>query len=214
MRVVPTPSHATRPRRGRPRGFDIDAATGAALRLLWQRGYDATSVDDLVAATGLSFSSLYGTFGSKRGLFQAALDRYDRDVDAVLRPLAEGHGGVDDVTAFLARIRRHVAAPHSPGCFMVNTMSEFSPRDAEIAERTHRYQLRVRSSLHAALTRAATCGGIDPDTVDDRAHLVQAGVFGALVEARSGASDDAVAAIDALERETRRWTTANRGERR
>lgn len=205
---------AARARRGRPRSFDVDAATGAALRVLWRRGYDATSIDDLVAATGLSPSSLYGTFGSKRGLFQAALDRYDRHVDAVLGPLAGGAGGVDDVTAFLARIRRLVAVPHSPGCFMVNTMNEMSPRDPDIAERTHRFQLRVRSSVGAALARAAARQEIEPDTVEDRAHLVQGGVFGALVAARSGAGDEAVATIDALEHEVRRWTPCAPGASR
>lgn len=207
MQHVPVRSDPSRSRRGRPRAFDVEAATASALRVLWRQGYDATSVNDLVEATGLSPSSLYGTFGSKRGLFQAALERYDRDVDAVLGPLAHGVGGIDDVIGFLARVRPLVAAPGSPGCFMVNTMNEMSPRDPDIAARTHRYQERVRSSLLAALGRAAARHEIDGATHEDRARLVQAGVFGALVAARSGAGDEALATIDALEREIQRWRT-------
>jgi AcrR family transcriptional regulator len=174
---------------------------------MWRQGYAATSVNDLVESTGLSPSSLYGTFGSKRGLFRAALERYDSDVDAVFGPLAEGAGGIDDVIGFLARVRPLVAAPDSPGCFMVTTMSEVSPSDPDIAARTHRYQDRVRNSLLAALGRAAARHEIDAATVDDRARLVQAGLFGALVAARAGAGDEALATIDALEREVGRWRT-------
>jgi TetR/AcrR family transcriptional repressor of nem operon len=208
MQPVPVRSDATRSRRGRPRAFDVEAVTASALRVLWRQGYAATSISDLVEATGLSPSSLYGTFGSKRGLFRAALERYDRDVDAVLGPLAHGAGGIDDVIGFLARVRPLVAAPGSPGCFMVNTMNEMSPRDPDIAARTHRYQARVRSSLLAALSRAAARGEIDAATLEDRARLIQAGVFGALVAARAGAGDEALATIDALEREIQRWRTA------
>jgi TetR/AcrR family transcriptional repressor of nem operon len=90
---------------------------------------------------------------------------------------------------------------------MVNTMNEMSPRDPDIAARTHRYQERVRSSLLAALSRAAARGEIDAATLEDRARLIQAGVFGALVAARAGAGDEALATIDALEREIQRWRT-------
>lgn len=196
---------SSQPRRGRPRSFDVNEVTASAVRVFWRQGYDATSIDDLVEATGLSPSSLYGTFGSKRGLLDAALERYDRDMDAVLGPLAEGSSGIEDVVAFVGRVRPVAAAPASPGCFMVNTTTEMAPRDAAIAERTRRYRERVRSSLRAALQRAAARQEIEASTVDDRTRLVQASVFGALVAARGGDTDDAVAALDALQREIRRW---------
>jgi TetR/AcrR family transcriptional repressor of nem operon len=205
LQLVPAPPSTPASRRGRPRGFDIQAATISALRVLWRQGYEATSIDELVAATGLNPSSLYGTFGSKRGLFQAALERYDHDMDAVLEPLAGGSAGLDDVIGFVDLIRASVATPGSPGCFMVNTMTELSPRDHDIAERTRRYQERIRSSLHSALARAAAHDEIDESTVADRARLVQAGLFGTFVAARGGATSEALAAVDALEREIRRW---------
>ena len=205
MQPVPVPAAEPAPRRGRPRSFDVEEVTASVLHVLWRQGHDATSIDELVEATGLSPSSLYGTFGSKRGLFDAALERYDRDMDAVLGPLANGSGGIDDVVGFLDRVRRFVAAPHSPGCFMVNTTTEMAPRDPAIAERTRRYRARIRSSLRAALDRAATSHEIEASTADDRARLVQASLFGVLVAARGGANREAVAALDALRREVRRW---------
>jgi TetR/AcrR family transcriptional repressor of nem operon len=65
----------------------------------------------------------------------------------------------------------------------------------------------VVSSLLAALSRAAARHEIDAATLEDRARLIQAGVFGALVAARAGAGDEALATIDALEREIQRWRT-------
>ena len=205
MQPVPASSAAAAPRRGRPRSFDVDAVTASALRVLWRQGYDATSIDELVEATGLSPSSLYGTFGSKRGLFDAALARYDRDMDAVLGPLANGSGGIDDVVGFLDRVRPFVAAPGNPGCFMVNTTTELAARDPDATERTRRYRERIRSSLQAAFVRAAAGHEIAASTADDRARLVQASLFGALVAARGCGTDEALAALDALRREVQRW---------
>ncbi|MEO6714384.1 MAG: helix-turn-helix domain-containing protein, partial [Mycobacteriales bacterium] len=61
---------------GRPREFDMATALDAAVDVFWERGYESTSVADLEIATGLSRSSLYQAFGSKRTLYQASLDRY------------------------------------------------------------------------------------------------------------------------------------------
>ncbi|PWJ53524.1 transcriptional regulator, TetR family [Quadrisphaera granulorum] len=60
----------------RPRSFDEGVVVDAATRCFTELGYAATSVDDLVSATGLHRGSLYGAFGSKRGLFLAALARH------------------------------------------------------------------------------------------------------------------------------------------
>jgi hypothetical protein len=88
-------------------------------------------------------------------------------------------------------------------------------RDPAIAERTRRYRAWIRSSLRAALLRAAASPEIEASALDDRARLVQASLLGAPVAARGGAADDAVAALDALRREGRRWRTdAAKGDRR
>ena len=58
---------------GRPRSFDQDTVLDHSVALFAHTGYEATSIDDVVAATGLNRGSLYATFASKRGLFRAAL---------------------------------------------------------------------------------------------------------------------------------------------
>lgn len=68
----------------RPRSFDTEAVARAARQVFWARGFEATSLPDLEAATGLGRSSLYQAFGSKRGLFDAAVASY---LDEVVHPL-------------------------------------------------------------------------------------------------------------------------------
>lgn len=195
-------------RRGRPRSFDLEAATGAALRALWTRGYEATTIEDLVQATGLAPSSLYAAFGSKRGVLEAALARYDRDRDELLAPLEHGEAGLDDVRLFLASVRRGITEPGGPGCFMVNTATEVAPSDARIAEHANRYRERVRDAIAATLARAAARGEVEFTEVGQatsRARLLQAALFGVQVAARSGATDEALATVDALEGQVSRW---------
>lgn len=56
--------------------FDRDAALDKAMKLFWQHGYEATSLADLVEATGAKAPTLYAEFTNKEGLFRAVLDRY------------------------------------------------------------------------------------------------------------------------------------------
>jgi AcrR family transcriptional regulator len=64
---------------GRPREFDEDEVLRAALRVFWEKGYESTSLSDLLAAMGLTKSSLYKAFGSKEALFWRVVERYQRD---------------------------------------------------------------------------------------------------------------------------------------
>lgn len=197
---VATESDGRRP--GRPRGYDIDEVTAAALETLWAKGYGHTSVEDLVKATGLGPSSLYAAFGSKRGVMEAALARYSRDRDAQLAPLEHGTRGLADLRAFLDTLREGIAAEDSRGCFMVNTSAGAEAHDPQIAEQVATYRARLRDGLAVCLTRAVQAGEIaaDPDEVTDQAHIIQAALFGIQLVARSGPVAEARAALDALDR--------------
>jgi len=111
--------------------FDSDDALMRAMEAFWGRGYEATSMQDLVSCMGINRGSLYATFGDKRALFLAALRRYDahyrQDWLSALRqangPKATILAAFDDaVEAALGRKGRR-------GCFLVNTALELSPHD-------------------------------------------------------------------------------------
>ena len=74
----------------RSREFDRDVVLDRAMRVFWTRGYEAASIQRLVARMGIQRGSVYATFGDKRALFFAALDRYDRVATARLPPVRSG----------------------------------------------------------------------------------------------------------------------------
>ncbi len=76
-------------RTGRPRQFDIDSSTEAAMLLFWENGYEATSLAQLRKCMSLSSASFYAAFGSKDGAFNAAVRRYMESYGRVTLPLAD-----------------------------------------------------------------------------------------------------------------------------
>lgn len=158
--------------------------------------------------TGLAPSSLYAAFGSKHGVLKAALTRYDRDRDELLNPLEHGSAGLDDLQRFLTAIRRSLTQRGTTGCFMVNTATEMAPHNDQIAEHANHYRERVRDSIAAALRRAIARGELSPEGAEDvtgRARILQSALYGAQVAARSGATQEALATVDALERQVEQW---------
>ncbi|KDN23743.1 TetR/AcrR family transcriptional regulator [Amycolatopsis rifamycinica] len=83
---------------GRRRAFDEDEVVRTAVGLFGARAFDGVSVDDLVTHLGVHRNSLYKTFGSKRGLYLAALRRHVADD---VRPLAEALGAAPDAATAL-----------------------------------------------------------------------------------------------------------------
>jgi AcrR family transcriptional regulator len=69
--------------RGRPRQYDPEQALAKAAAAFWKQGYAATSLDDLVAATGMNRPSLYAAFGDKRDLYLGTLKRYQQQSRAI-----------------------------------------------------------------------------------------------------------------------------------
>src|ERR1700729_4482176 len=109
--------------RGRPRGFDTEAAVERAMGVFWSRGYHGTALPDLLRATKLSRGSLYAAFGGKHALFLRALDRYIADALARMDvELGSRHAPVDGLRAFLAGyVDRTSGASGRRGCLLVAT---------------------------------------------------------------------------------------------
>ena len=84
---------------GRPPAFDRDEALGRAMLVFWERGYGATSIEHLVEATGVQRSGLYRTFGSKKDLYLATVERSKDELYAVFAAAAEGKHGKDALNA-------------------------------------------------------------------------------------------------------------------
>ncbi len=74
----------------RPRAFDETDVVAAAQDRFWSFGYAATSLDDLVKATGLSKGSIYNTFSDKHTLYLRTFERYCDDIVAQVATHLDG----------------------------------------------------------------------------------------------------------------------------
>jgi TetR/AcrR family transcriptional repressor of nem operon len=149
----------------RPKEFDPDAALDAALALFWERGYEATSIADLVERLGVNRASLYATFGDKHALYLEALDRYirTRDPDPVSL-LAKPGPALENVRALVRLYARGASSVRGPrGCLVVNTVAELLPRDRAAARRVEASWRTLESALTAALERARSEGDLPAD---------------------------------------------------
>ncbi len=115
--------------------FDEAGVLQKATELFWTKGYNATSMDELTKATGLSRSSIYNTFGDKHGLFMRCLRFYLDDQTQQLATLAGKVANVKDRirAAFEFAVAEIIADRMRKGCLMVNTTTEMANQDAEIA---------------------------------------------------------------------------------
>lgn len=135
------------------------------MELFWTKGYEATSLDDLCEVTGLSRSSLYSVFGSKRSLLLRTVDRY---VERRIPRLAEILAKPAPVRAAFAAllqvlIDQIVAGAGRKGCFLGNCAAEL-PRNDRVAHARVRQGLAQTEALfRAALLRGRHRGELPPD---------------------------------------------------
>jgi TetR/AcrR family transcriptional regulator, transcriptional repressor for nem operon len=184
-------ARVTRERDGemaRPKEFDEIAALNAAIDCFWRRGYEATSVRDLMASMGISGPSLYNAFGDKHALFVQALERYlDYSTRARIKRLEESLPPKRAVRRFIEEIiERSVNDRERRGCFLINSALEVAPHDSGlrtvIAERLGEIESFFRRSISAAQAQ----GTVPPDrAARDLARLLLGVLLGIRVLARS-----------------------------
>ena len=147
---------------GRPRQFDPSVALNQAMELFWARGYEATSLQDLLGATGLSRSSLYQTFGGKHDLFAQCLETYrDMVVANMWQRLEQAPSGRAFIEDSLRRTLAEQTAPGGPrGCLVLNTANEFGHRDPLVTERVRAGVNSFRDVFAEAVRRGQADGSI------------------------------------------------------
>lgn len=147
----------------RPKEFDRDEVLDRAVQLFWQQGYDATSLDDLLRAMGISRQSLYDTFGDKHALFLASVERYRARSGESLRTCFVEAGGL---RAGLRRLFLSIVDEPDEdkrrGCFMVNTAMELAAQDAEAAKLVAEHHRNLEGMFFRLVTAAIERGEISP----------------------------------------------------
>ena len=178
--------------------FDRAAVVDRAMRVFWQRGYNQTTVTDLVAATGLQPGSLYAAFGSKKGVFLAVLETYNSNFLARIRRLGEdGRPALGCIRDLLQSVVEDTVDDRKrQGCLAVNALLEMSAHEPDVASRLETHNRRVRQAFAELIARAQADGDVARDKTPDAlsAFLVN-NLWGMRVMCRGAADRESLAAV-------------------
>lgn len=149
----------------RLREFDTEVVLDAAMQAFWLRGYEATSLADLMLATGLKKGSIYKAFTDKHSLFMLALRRYiDQGHVCHRQHLEEAASPKEGISEWMHSIidQRGNDEPRR-GCFMLNSLVELAPHDEEVNQLLTTHLGYVQASLTRAIAQGQTLGEFRTD---------------------------------------------------
>ncbi|MEQ8653602.1 MAG: TetR/AcrR family transcriptional regulator [Kiloniellales bacterium] len=175
------------------KSFDVEQAVDQAMEVFWAKGYEATSMADLLEATGINKGSLYNAFGSKKKLFVRALLKYDREQrQAALGELADLE---DPLTAiellFESMVAKSLSDKDCKGCMLVNTALDLPNHDGDVARIVRAGMKDLDVFFRQQIALGQSQGSIPPDRDPaSTAQALLALLVGLRVLAR-GASDEA-----------------------
>ena len=179
----------------RPKEFNPDDAIEKAMQVFWHKGYEATSMENLLSAMDLNRGSLYDTFGDKRQLFLKVIDRYCTTFASSKFSLLDQPGpALPTLRQFISgMIEGGLADPQRRGCLISNTVMELSPHEKEIAGTLRQALKMAEDTFFKVLTRAKQQGelhkGQDPRAL---ARFFITMMQGVVVMIKAGAPADVV----------------------
>ncbi len=185
--------------RGRPRKTDIGEVLDTAMKLFWEQGYEATSVNDVAAKTGMAKPGIYANFGNKDMLYSCALKHYVgmfQDMFATLaasdKPTAQA------VRDFLETAARANTAPEGPsGCFLANALIETAGKCSDLTTLARELNAARNAAFRQRFQSAADNGELPEALADKLAAFFSAQALALAALASSGSSYcDLISVID------------------
>jgi TetR/AcrR family transcriptional repressor of nem operon len=168
--------------------FDADEVLDKAMQVFWNRGYEATSMQDLVDRTGINRGSLYATYRDKHALFLAALRRYADTIHFKRLTDLEARFGPRETIRqlFLAYTSEPSQKSGNRGCFLTNTALELAAHDREAGTIVAQAQKRTEEFLARLVKKGKAEGEVAPDVKPmETAAALLASLIGLSVLTRS-----------------------------
>jgi len=146
----------------RTKDFDENEVLRKAIDIFWHKGYNGTSMQDLVDGLGISRSSLYDTYGDKHTLFVKALESYQNEASGKICSIISSPGSAKEtikqllefITTGLLNDEKH------KGCFMVNAEVEVAPHDKEVSKLVSANDQQVENAFYLAIKKGQDSGEI------------------------------------------------------
>lgn len=177
---------------GRPKTYNADEIATKAMELFWMYGFEATSTQALVEHMGVNRYSLYAEFGTKQGLYEAALAIYEKEVVAYyLQALETATAGIEEIKTVIERFANAATDPQSErGCFLCNSATERSAHDEATRKVFTNYTDRISAAFSNALGNAHARGEIKANiNLAEEGSYFAATMLGFFVLLRSCAGD-------------------------
>lgn len=179
-------------KRGRPPAYDRDIALTSALNLFWERGYAATSLDDLSRAMDMNRPSIYAAFGDKQALYRQALDHYRARVRVAMKVvLDEGRPLRDALQDFYERaIEMYLSGEGSGrGCFIIGTALTEAVANAELRTSLAEGFRGMDRLVSARIALGKQRGEVDADANPEELGKIAVAILYLLaIQARTGAT--------------------------
>ena len=169
----------------RPREFDEDKVIENLMSVFWDKGYEATTMQDLVKASGLLKGSLYGAFGDKQAIYLASLRHYDRTRIQGAVDMLGGEGSARQKIArlFDSVIESTRRGEFAGGCLLCNASLEKAVTDPAVKNEVRTTIRRLKVAIMDALIAQ----GIKDERAGSLAAFVVSAYFGTRVLAKGGA---------------------------
>ncbi len=123
--------------KGRPREFDMNEVLDAMMNVFWEKGYEGTSLADILDATGLQKGSLYKAFENKQEMFQKALERYIANNHADKKEIIEkADSPLSGIEAMLKKVVAEACSKENDhrGCLAVRSMMDRTSHDEGVVD--------------------------------------------------------------------------------
>jgi TetR/AcrR family transcriptional repressor of nem operon len=172
----------------RTKDFDENEVLAKAVRLFWYKGYNGTSMQDLVDGLGISRSSLYDTYGDKHTLFVKALESYKASATNKMCNIVTSSGSAKEAIKQLLEMTALdlVGDNQHKGCFMTNAAIEVAPHDKEVSNLICQNDEQIENAFYEAIKKGQISGEISKEK-DPRAlaRFIFNNVKGIRVSAKS-----------------------------
>ena len=177
----------------RPIQYDPEEVLQQAMHIFWEKGYEQTSIQDIVAVTGLKPGSLYNLYGNKEGLFKAVLDLYATEALKVAKEVLYGsNDGVENIEIFLDEVvLSSIINEKTNGCLMVKTLLIVSHKDSNIQAYITKVFQEVEKYIVTVLQSCKDKGEISINP-EDYARFIIMTMYGAHVYYKTSKDEEAL----------------------
>ena len=176
----------------RTREFNKEQALNEAMLLFWQKGYDATSFNDIVKATGVSRYGIYDEFDSKKGLYMAALSHYFQMIESLnMQPIKQADSRVKDIRLVFENLIAMHAAGMEHGCMFCHAANVMADKDKDVQTFVLDCFNKIKVYFAQAIQNSVDAGELPQDIDVDTVSMVVLGMMqGGATFARAGMSTD------------------------